>query len=32
MPKKATPDIDFMLKSAKEYIDGTGDDFSFKLD
>lgn len=27
-----TPNIDFMLKTAKEYIEGTGDKLSFKLD
>ena len=32
MPKKPTPNINFMLKTAKEYIDGTGDELSFMLD
>ena len=32
MPKKATPNTDFMLNTAKEYIDETGNDLSFKLD
>ncbi len=29
---KATPNIDFMLNMAKEYIDGTGNPFDFEYD
>ena len=29
---KNMPNIDYMLKAAKDYIDGTGDDLSFELD
>ena len=32
MPLKATPNIDFMLQAAKEYIDGTGNPLDFELD
>lgn len=30
--RKATPNIDFMLNMAKEYIDGTGNQFDFEYD
>lgn len=30
--RKATPNIDFMLNMAKEYIDGTGNPFDFEFD
>ena len=29
---KATPNIDFMLNMAKEYLDGTGNPFDFEYD
>ena len=29
---KNIPNIDYMLKAAKDYIDGTGDSLSFELD
>ncbi len=32
MAKKATPNIDYMLQMAKDYIDGTGNPLDFELD
>ncbi len=32
MPRKSTPNIDFMLKTAKDYIDGKGNPLDFELD
>ena len=32
MAKKATPNIDYMLQMAKDYIDGIGNPLDFELD